>query len=169
MRRKTHSSSSPWTSSRSKGRLGEERPSMFVGSPVRNRGENIMLQNQRIMLCSDAHNLCQLCSTKSYYAPEIYYYASKQINFLGHKNTFSHRTVTKHIERLHNSRIEAKCHRLVTLVVLQNQRCLNVVLEHTILMLQPGSLRSAIFSYRVTWKLRMRIMYGLQNNRIMPS
>ena len=35
MRRKTHSSSSPWTSSRSKGRLGEERPSMFVGSPAR--------------------------------------------------------------------------------------------------------------------------------------
>jgi len=32
------------------------------------RGENIMLQNQRIMLCSDAHNLCQLCSTNKQYA-----------------------------------------------------------------------------------------------------
>ena len=30
---------------------------------VRARGENIMLQNQRIMLCFDGHNLCQLCST----------------------------------------------------------------------------------------------------------
>ena len=36
MRRKIHSSSSPWTSSRSRGRLGEERPSVFVGSPARN-------------------------------------------------------------------------------------------------------------------------------------
>ena len=33
MSRKIHSSSSPWTSSRSRGRLGEERPSVFVGSP----------------------------------------------------------------------------------------------------------------------------------------
>ena len=83
-----------------------------------------------------------------------------KIIFLGHKNTFSHRTVTKHIERLQNSRIEAKCHRLVTLVVLQNQRCLNVVLERTILMLQPGSLRLAIFFHRVMWKLRMRNTHG---------
>ena len=30
-----------------------------------------------------------------------------KIIFLGHKNTFPHRTVTKHIERLQNSRIEA--------------------------------------------------------------
>ena len=30
-----------------------------------------------------------------------------KIIFLGHKNTFSHRTVTKHIERLQNSRTEA--------------------------------------------------------------
>ena len=28
--------------------------------------------------------------------------------------------------------------------------------------LQPGSLCSAIFSYRVTWKLRMRNTHGLQ-------
>ena len=39
MRRKIHSSSSPWTSSRSRGRLGEERPSVFVGSSVRNTVE----------------------------------------------------------------------------------------------------------------------------------
>ena len=30
-----------------------------------------------------------------------------KIIFLGHKNTFSHRTVTKHTERLQNSRTEA--------------------------------------------------------------
>ena len=63
------------------------------------RGENIMLQNQRIMLCSDAHNLCQLCSTNKLLCSRICHYASKQNNFLGHKNTFSHRTVTKHIYR----------------------------------------------------------------------
>ena len=83
-----------------------------------------------------------------------------KIILLGHKNTFSYRTVTKHIERLQNSKIEAKCHRLVTLVVLQNQRCLNLVLERIILMLQPGSLHLAIFSHQVTWKLRMRNTHG---------
>ena len=132
------------------------------------------------ILCSKIRELCYALMLTIYanYAPQISHYAPEKkytimllskIIFFGQKNTFSHRTVTKHIERLQNSRIEAKCHRLVTLVVLQYQRCLNVVLERTILTLQPGSLRSAIFSYRVTWKLRMRIMYGLQNNRIMPS
>ena len=90
-----------------------------------------------------------------------------KIIYLGHVNTFSHRTVTKHIERLQNSRIEllleAKCQQLVTLVVLQYQRCLNVVLEHTILTLQPGLLHSSIFSHRVTWKLCMRNMRGATN------
>ena len=81
------------------------------------------------ILCSKIRELFYALMFTIYanYAPEIYHYASKQNNFLGHKNTFSRRTVTKHIERLQNSRIEAKCHRLVTLVVLQNQRCLNVV------------------------------------------
>ena len=98
------------------------------------------------ILCSKIRELCCVLMLTIYasYAPEICDYASKQNNFLGHKNTFSHRTVTKHIERLQNSRIEAKCHQLVTLVVLQHQRCLNVVLECTILTLQPGPLRSAI-------------------------
>ena len=32
---------------------------------IKDRGENIMLQNQRIMLCFDAHNLCQLCSSEA--------------------------------------------------------------------------------------------------------
>ena len=40
------------------------------------RGENIMLQNLGIMLCFDAHNLYQLCSTN--YAQRICHYAFKQ-------------------------------------------------------------------------------------------
>ena len=34
-----------------------------AGACTLGRGENIILRNQRIMLCSDAHNSCQLCST----------------------------------------------------------------------------------------------------------
>ena len=36
-----------------------------------------------------------------------------------------------------------------------------------LLVLQPGLVRSAIFSYRVTWKLRMRNTHGAKHNRIM--
>ena len=37
-------------------------PDQLTCYSVPTRGEN-MLQNHRVMLCSDAHNLCQLCST----------------------------------------------------------------------------------------------------------
>ena len=134
---------------------------MYVYMLCKMSSSKVSMLGVRI-LCSKIRELFYALMFTIYanYAPEIYHYASKQNNFLGHKNTFSRRTVTKHIERLQNSRIEAKCHRLVTLVVLQNQRCLNVVLERTILTLQPGSLRSAIFFYRVTWKLRVRNTHG---------
>ena len=118
------------------------------------------------ILCSKIRELCYALMLTiyapriSHYAPEICHYASKQNNFLGHKITFSHRTVTKHIERLQNSRIEAKCHWLVMLVALQHQRCLNVILECTILVLQPSSLHSAIFFLASHMKLHMRNMYG---------
>ena len=126
------------------------------------------------ILCSKIRELCYALMLTIYanYAPQISHYTImllSKIIFLDHKNTFSHRTVAKHIERLQNSRIEAKCHWLVTLVVLQHKRCLNIVLERTILTLQLGSLCLAIFSHRVTWKLHIRNTHGLQNNQIMPA
>ena len=106
---------------------------------------------------------------------------SKMI-FLGHKNTFSHKTVKKHIKRLQDSRIEANCHSMLSssaLVLLKLSEAsspesstssllletvVNFVpeakLSDRLLVLQPGSLRLAIFSYWVMWKLRMRNMHG---------
>ena len=53
--------------------------------------------------------------TYANYAPQITHYAtechyaSKQNNFLGHKNTFSHRTVIKHIALVLLKLSEASC------------------------------------------------------------
>ena len=73
------------------------------------------------ILCSKIRELCYALMLTIYanYAPQISHYAPEKkytimllskIIFFGQKNTFSHRTVTKHIERLQNSRIETKCH-----------------------------------------------------------
>ena len=87
-----------------------------------------------------------------------------------HKNTFSHRTVIKHIKRLQNSRIEAKCHWLVTLIVLQHQRCARskATRQATSNYNQARCIRP-FFPIESRGNCACTIHMGLKNNRIMPA
>ena len=90
-----------------------------------------------------------------------------KIMFLGHKNIFSHKTVIEQVSytNLKNrSKVSLISHACCTKDASSLETVVNLVpeakLSDRLLVLQPGVLRSAIFSYRVTWKLHTCNTHG---------
>ena len=109
------------------------------------------------MLCFDAHNyanyapqISHYATQISHYAPEICRYASKQNNLYSMLSGSA--LVLLEFPEVSSRESSTSPPSLETVVNFVAE----AKLSDGLLVLQPRSLRSAIFSHQVTWKLRMR-------------